>query len=66
MEDIGNSYLLEGSDVDEILLEDGLGVLELESGPDYTGLGGGGGEIKFNNYLFVTVGNGMSTSEKIR
>lgn len=58
MKDHGNAYLLE-DDTDltnNILLEDGSGILLLESA----------GQISFNNYEFVTVGDGMSTSEKIR
>lgn len=60
MDDIGNSFLLEDG-TGNILNEDGIGQLILESGPDYST-----GEIKFNNYLFVKVGDGMSTGEKIR
>ena len=54
--DYGHDILLEDN-TGSILLEDGSGVLLLETSP---------GPLTFNDYLFVKVGDGMSTSEKIR
>lgn len=57
MKDQGNSYLLENDDVGGYLLEDGSGTLLLESAPS---------PININNYEFVTSGDGISVTEKIR
>lgn len=57
MRDIGNSYSQEESQEDGFLLEDGTGLLILEEAPS---------EITINNYQFVTAGNGISVTEKIR
>lgn len=58
MEDIGNRILLESNDADGYLLEDGSGVLLLESAPL--------GQIQINNYEFVRASDGISVTEKIR
>ena len=57
MTDQGNAYLLE-DDSGRILLEDGTGILLLETGPDQS--------VSLNNYEFVTAGDGISVTEKIR
>lgn len=57
MSDIGNGILQEDG-AGRILLENGSGIILLESAPDLA--------ISFNNYLGVSVGDGMSATEKAR